>query len=109
MKLRLPSPRFPQIARATAVGYVLSALGLLSGAFGVVRWLAAFAGVPLSATTLAVSLSVGLLFSGAGFSLLVVGSDPFEEDAWVACQSNDDMRSGSLPDQHDEEEPPVAA
>ena len=69
-----------------AAGYVLSALGLFSGGFGVVRWLAAFAGIPLSATTLAVSLTVGLLLTGAGFSLLVVGSDPFADETWVRAE-----------------------
>ncbi|MCA9054723.1 MAG: hypothetical protein KDA75_12850 [Planctomycetaceae bacterium] len=83
MKLQVPTQFLPEISRSTAVGYVLSALGLLSGGFGVVRWLAAFAGLPLSATTLAISLTIGLLLSGAGFTLLVAGSDPFAEETWI--------------------------
>ncbi|MFV0446047.1 MAG: hypothetical protein ACK5Q5_20920 [Planctomycetaceae bacterium] len=81
----LPSPRCP---RTTLFGWVLSALGLLSGGFGVTRLVALFGGMPVSPAMLIASLLIGLVVSAAGFSLLVAGSNPFDDDSWPTMPSD---------------------
>lgn len=79
MKTRIPKAALPSLNRTSAFGFVLSALGLISGCFGISKAVAALAGEPVSPRVLAVSLLTGLFLSGAGFLLLVAAADPFED------------------------------
>lgn len=74
-------PRRPS-RRWTWGGYLLSGLGLGSFSWGVGRVVSSWSGggSPPSPVLLVSLMLGGLLLGGTGFALLVVGSDPFEED-----------------------------
>jgi hypothetical protein len=77
------------IKSATTSGYLLSALGLLTGSYGLTKCVQSLLGEPASRLTIAAALLVGLVLSGVGFLLLVVAADPFEDASTVAENPDD--------------------
>lgn len=92
---RFQTDEMRPVRRLSQAGYLLSTLGLVLVGLGVGRLVNVWQGAgAVSAVLLAVLLS-GLLLGGSGFTLLVLGSDPWEEtdsDSWrsPSAESVDD-------------------
>ena len=95
MKLFRNNKLLGKLRSTSSVGMVLSGVGLTVLGLGLVHCLRGWQGAPISTSTLLVEFFCAFALASVGFTLMVIGADPFAESTDTDLSNDPDEQSTS--------------